>query len=214
MEETKSNSTKHTFENLREKLNLFNKSLKVQILILSLWIVAAIMLIFFITYEQSTLDLIQYSILPANITWVLILGLILFVFGFGLLFLPVDSKFFEKEIFLRSMPTILEDISITLNNGDFSLVSQKIEEQLELMGTYRIEANKEKFLELMRKAQVNKYCKEKSKLIQTFLDEKKFTEAQTEFAQLSQFFNKNYPLILEAQILEHDELASKFISFN
>lgn len=213
MEETKNNSpTKQTFENLREKLNLFNKTLKIQITILSLWVIAAIMLIFFITYDQSTMDLIQRSILPKNNTWVLIVAFTLIGLGFGLLFLPTDSKVYEKEIFVRSIPTILEDISITLNNGDFSLVSQKIEEQLEIMDNYRIEIKKEEFLELMRKAQVNKYCIEKSNLIKTLLSEEKFSQAQVEFVQLSQFFNKNYPLILEAQILEHDEIASKFVS--
>ena len=54
------------------KLSL--KPISTQILIIVLWMIAAIIAVYYVTYEEMTFELIRVNILPRDLTFLLILA--------------------------------------------------------------------------------------------------------------------------------------------
>jgi uncharacterized membrane protein len=70
---------------LLEKLNLFNREIKYQFLIIGLWLIGLILVVYTLVYQSIIPDLISAGILPSNQIFVLIIGLSLCLIGIILL---------------------------------------------------------------------------------------------------------------------------------
>jgi len=71
--------------------HLTKKPMSIQYLILIIWIVAACLVVYYLTYNSVIVELIQSGILPIDLDWTLYLAGILGLFGFVLLMFSPDQ---------------------------------------------------------------------------------------------------------------------------
>lgn len=77
---------------LKEKLNLFNRPINYQFIILGLWLIGLIIIVYTTVYNDLIPDLIYRGILPTNQLPLLLIGIGIVIFGVILMIsIPKES---------------------------------------------------------------------------------------------------------------------------
>ena len=192
-----------------QQISPFNKSIKIQIISLSISIISASLGLYYIFYQQSIDVLIYEGILPYNLNWMLYVigGSVLALVG--LLFMPLDESFFIKKELIDKIPLIIKNIEVKFREELFYDAINIIETYFDELHSIHIFKKNEKLLFLYKQAQINNNLKNLLKKMNELLNFNALREFTQEIRSALALIEINNEYILESQKKKFEEILNR-----
>lgn len=192
-----------------QHISLFNKSLTVQIIFLSISIISTFLALYYVYYQNSIEIFISEGVIPRNLNWMLF-----FIGGsaiilLSLLFMPIDESFFKKRDLIDKIPHVVKNIEAKFIEESFGEAISIIETYFDELYTIHVFKKNEKLLFLYKQAQINKKLKILLKKINDLLSVNALDDFNQEFQSALTLIENNNGYILESQKKKLEEISNR-----
>lgn len=198
------------------KFNIFKKKSEHQIILLITWIISGLLLIFYIFYQSLTQDLIENEKLPRNITWILILSLIILFMSILVLFLLKEninqgknSKSDEIEKIEEKDKKFSEEMEILYNNHEYERLNEEISHYLEYNKNKIPNDEYRNLISLLEKVKKINLINLSIQKIEVLLSSENIEKARIEYKNTNGFINHHLNEIPEEILNNFDKLYKK-----
>jgi len=191
-----------------QNISLFNKSLTIQIIFLSISIVSAFLALYYVHYQDFIEIFISEGITLRNLNWMLFFMGGSAIILISLLFMPLDESFFKKRDLIDKIPKGVKNIEAKFNEELFGEAIKTLESYLDELHTNNIFKKNEKLLFLYKQAQINKKLKILLKKINDLLKFNAIDDFNQDYQSALTLIENNYKYILESQKKKLEEISN------